>query len=516
MMLPSILQQAGRTTLLVDGKPFYIRGGEVHNSCASDLGYMQREVWPALRGLNLNTAALPLYWEQIEPEEGRFDFNCIDGLLRQARQEKLRVIFLWFGLWKNAESTYAPEWVKRDTERFFRAKLAPLPGQYSSDCLISPCCQAAIEADARAFAAVMQHISEVDGAEQTTILVQVENEVGILGAPRDLCPAAQALFAAPLPEHVAQCFGKSGSWQEAFGDDASARFSSYCFASAVEQIMRAGKERYPLPMYVNAWTVQYPGERPGGYPSGGPVAEQWDMWRLCAPDAAFFSPDIYLKDFGAECEKYQRSGNALFIPEAHNTVDAAAFALYVAGCRNSLGFSPFGIDTIRAYEAPGSTAATVQEAFSLERMQDNSMAADYLSRSYGIIGALWEQIATRRGTNAVQSCLCMNQLRDGLEFEKYGAVVRYERGGSGAPRGAALFVETGEDEFFLAGVSCRVDFIPRAFDMCVETLSLRECTVRDGQIDTGRVLNGDEIHTVFPARPSLYHIRLHQIPRDVN
>ena len=513
MMLPNISRENGRVTLFVDSKPFYILGGEVHNSCASSLAYMECSVWPLLRGLHLNTLAVPVYWELTEPEEGTFDFSLVDGLLQQARREGLRLILLWFGLWKNAESTYVPGWVKRDTGRFFRASLGPNEGPLRSDCLISPCCEAAVEADARAFGMLMRHLRETDREEQTVILVQVENEVGMLGAPRDICPAAQAAFRSAVPETVASRFGKRGSWEEAFGAQASERFSSYCFASAVERIARAGKREYPLPLYVNAWTVQHPGERPGNYPSGGPVAEQWEMWKLCAPSIEFFSPDIYLTDFAAECEKYQREDNALFIPEAHNTVDAASFALYVAGCRNALGFSPFAIDTIRCYEAPVFNGAAVQEAFSLLRTRDNSKAAEYLSSVSGILDALWEIIEPRRGTGTVQSCLCMNQLRDGLEFEKYGILVKYQRQDPSAPRGALLAIQLREERFFLAGINCTAEFLPAAFSRA-EIVRLQEYTAQDGKLVPGRVFNGDEIRPSFGEKLTLLLAELHQVDAE--
>lgn len=82
--------------LIVDEKPFIVLGGEVHNSSSSSLAYME-PIWPRLVYLNLNTVLLPISWELIEPEEGKFDFTLVNGLIEGARRHNLKVIFLWFG-----------------------------------------------------------------------------------------------------------------------------------------------------------------------------------------------------------------------------------------------------------------------------------------------------------------------------------------------------------------------------------------------------------------------------------
>ena len=43
-------------------------------------------------------------WAMMEPEEGKFDFTLVDALIKQADKYKKKLILLWFGLWKNAES----------------------------------------------------------------------------------------------------------------------------------------------------------------------------------------------------------------------------------------------------------------------------------------------------------------------------------------------------------------------------------------------------------------------------
>ncbi|KWX83021.1 hypothetical protein AMQ83_32125, partial [Paenibacillus riograndensis] len=181
MTLPYLKKEDGVFNLYVDGKPFIALAGEIHNSSASDLDYMQQKVWPNLRGLNLNTVILPVYWELIEPSQGEYDFQLVDGIIEQAREENVRLVLLWFGLWKNGKSSYVPGWVKRNEENYFQAVYQ---NKGTSD-TISPLCEEAIEADAMAFRQLMAHLKKVDSDRHTVIMVQVENEIGFLGSDRD-------------------------------------------------------------------------------------------------------------------------------------------------------------------------------------------------------------------------------------------------------------------------------------------------------------------------------------------
>jgi len=64
---------------------------EIHNSSSSSLDYM-RPIWPRLAAIPLNTVLTPLSWELIEPEEGKFDFTLIDGLIEDAG----RTVCTWY------------------------------------------------------------------------------------------------------------------------------------------------------------------------------------------------------------------------------------------------------------------------------------------------------------------------------------------------------------------------------------------------------------------------------------
>ena len=317
---PHLERRGVATQLIVDGEPFLILGGELSNSEASSRDAM-RAHWPKLEAMNLNTVLAPVYWELLEPEEGRFDFASVDGLLADARAHDMRLVLLWFGTWKNSTSSYVPAWVKRDTARFPRTIAADGRAQE----IISAFADEARDADARAFAALMRHLREVD-ARRTVIMVQVENEVGFLP------------------------FAKEGGNGPDLAADERAMATAY--ARYVEEVAAAGKREYPLPMFVNGAQGR-PGVVPGDYPSGGPLAHLAEEWRRDAPSIDFIAPDIYFPNFAAIVDGYAATGNPLFIPEANRPSDPAlaANALRSIGALDAIGFSPFAIEGASAAEA---------------------------------------------------------------------------------------------------------------------------------------------------------------------
>src|SRR5438105_982265 len=89
-MIPRIIEKNGRHALLVDGKPFFILGGQAHNSSAWP--GMLPHLWTAVEQLHANTLEIPIYWEQIEPKQGAFDFSIVDLILRQAREHRVNLV----------------------------------------------------------------------------------------------------------------------------------------------------------------------------------------------------------------------------------------------------------------------------------------------------------------------------------------------------------------------------------------------------------------------------------------
>jgi len=384
---PHLQKQGNATQLMVDGKPFLALAGELGNNTASSLENMQ-PVWARLVSGNLNCVLAALSWAQTEPAEGKYEFALVDGLVQEARRHNLKLAFLWFGSWKNGLSSYAPYWVKKEYRRFPRIQI----NDGKSIELLSALSDATRDADARAYRALMRHIREVDGQQHTVVMMQVENEVGVLRDSRDRSAPANRAFAGPVPKElmsylvqhqdtlapelrevwVANGSKSAGTWEEVFGPgkpesvvmpiqtlspplspeeyQAGWRklhwpvdeiFMAWHYARFVGKAIEEGKAEYNIPMFVNAWLQQPNTAWPGTYPSGGPLPQVHDIWRAGAPAADALVPDLYLQYFDEVCERFGRNGNPLFIPETSANAGnvMAAFGRY-----NAIGFSPFGIE----------------------------------------------------------------------------------------------------------------------------------------------------------------------------
>ena len=98
--IPHLEKNGNTTQLIVQGKPFLILGGELHNSSTSGAAYM-RPIWEQMKKKNLNTVIAPVYWELLEPQEGKFDFSLVDSMVYGARKQNLHLVILWFGSWKS-------------------------------------------------------------------------------------------------------------------------------------------------------------------------------------------------------------------------------------------------------------------------------------------------------------------------------------------------------------------------------------------------------------------------------
>lgn len=346
--------------LIVDGRPFLVRGVELHNSSSSSEEALAGG-FESARFVGANTVLAAVTWEDLEPVEGTFDLSSVTRLIEAARASEMRLIVLWFGAWKNGYSMYAPGWVKRDWSRFARCALDD--GRLTET--LSPFTDEAL--DAPAFGALMQHIEEIDGRERTVLMVQVENEVGLLGASRDHSHLGDTVFAAPVPQPVVDAVGSRP--RDAQGDDVRSwssilptsersdeAFMAYGIASHVERVARAGREHSALPLFVNAWLdsdldVDLPGfaiaggQRPGNYPSGGPLPHVADIWRACAPSIDLFAPDLYFGDSRTVFSRFLGASGGLFIPEMRRDATGVGHMFEAIGEFGALGVSPFGVDS---------------------------------------------------------------------------------------------------------------------------------------------------------------------------
>ena len=189
------LQKQGTATqLIVDGKPLLMLAGETGNSSASNLEYMNA-IWPKVEKMHLNALVVPVYWELLEPKEGVFDFTLVDSIIISARLHNMKLVFLWFGTWKNSMSCYVPMWVKADQERFPRARQK----DGRAEEILTAFNNTNRTTDAHAFAALMKHLRSIDEKEQTVVLVQVENEIGMIPDARDHSKGANESFRASVP-----------------------------------------------------------------------------------------------------------------------------------------------------------------------------------------------------------------------------------------------------------------------------------------------------------------------------
>ncbi|MDZ7372248.1 MAG: DUF5597 domain-containing protein [candidate division KSB1 bacterium] len=473
--LPRLEERNGAVRLIVDDQPFLMIAGELHNSSASCLDSMD-SLFARLAALNLNTVLAPVSWELIEPREGEFDFTLVDGLIARARANNLKLVLLWFGSWKNTESSYVPAWVKRDARRFFRARTRS--GEQRE--ILSAFCREAQKADARAFAALLRHLREVDSFDKTVLMVQVENETGLLGDARDFCPAADTAFHSPVPPQLLDSLRRwesrlhpellaawrrdaYGTWQQVFGEAAEEVFSAWHIASYVEAVARAGKAEYPLPMYVNAW-LRAEGQKPGEYPSGGPIDKVIAVWRSAAPSIDLFAPDIYLPNFKQICADYARNGNPLLIPETHRNGESTARALYAFAQHNALCCAPFGIEDI----------------------------LDPLAFQKGcrFLKSLAPILTTHCGGRDMAGVLQESGETDTLSLGEYLFFIRYR---AKAGRGYGLIVRTGVDTFLVGGSGFELRFLSKCeTEAAPRILQVDELAYRDGDWRLGRRLNGDE------------------------
>lgn len=348
--IPQLVTKDGRHALMVDGAPFVMFGGQAQNS--SNYPLALDKVWAAIRDANANTLEIPVAWEQIEPVEGKFDFSYVDTLVAQARKNKVRLVLLWFGTWKNTGPSYTPEWVKFNNARFPRM----VDQQGKPIYCLSPQGEETLKADKKAFVALMAHIKKIDDVQRTVIMMQVQNEVGTYGYARDYGPKAEAQFNGPVPAEVLKhkkspvALAPTGTWKQVYGDYADEYFHAYSVAKYIGEIAKAGRDVYNLPMYVNN-SIRDSLEEPvkpwnNNFASGGPTFDVIDIYKAAAPAIDFAAPDIYSPDwrkFVATLDKFQRPDNALAVPEMSNGADYVRYAYLVLG-RGAINFSPFGID----------------------------------------------------------------------------------------------------------------------------------------------------------------------------
>ena len=517
--MPRIVEQQGRATLMVDGAPYFLLGAQVDNSS----GWPDRldAVWPAAERLRLNTLEVPIYWEQMEPKRGTFDFTVVDSILQQARAHKVRLVLLWFGTWKNGKMHYVPNWVKSDTATYPRMlSKSGVPID-----VLSPNSPANLAADSTAFAALMRHLKEAD-PQHTVLMMQVENESGSLGLVRDFSPMAQAIFDAPVPADLLKALNKkpaagSQSWAQVFGDDADETFAAWSVSRYINAVAAAGKKELPLPMYVNNWlksprafpVTTVPGD---DYPSGGPTINMFPVWKAMGPAIDLLAPDIYVPNsdrYRAVMREFHQPGNPLLIPESlgfEPFPGATGYAryLYFALGDGAVGFANFGLDRLDIAQ-PNQEMQAVVNGFALLGSFTPKLAAlkfaGKLQTAVEESGISQKELAFAAdgtpaplGPGAAPAAPATAAWRVIVSFppsyDPPAAPVSTTSDTTSLHEGRAVVASLGPNEFLVAGIDCRVQFALPVHSGGKQAQMLK---VEEGHYDgttwvPTRLWNGDE------------------------
>jgi len=504
---PKLVDKDGRYALMVDGRPYLILGGQIHNSSAwpSELP----QVWESIAALHANTVEAPVYWEQIEPQPGQFDFANVDQVVEGARAHGLHVILLWFGTWKNGNMHYVPEWVKTDPARFphtIRPDGEPID-------VLSPMSRNTLEADKSAFVALTRHLKQVDSEQHTVLMIQVENESGNIGSIRDNSAESNREFAGQVPaDLLAAAHKQPGSWAAVFGGDADEVFQAYHQAKYINEIAAAGKHELAIPYYINVW-IDYPAaqlpqrqlDMPGiGYPSGGAVQKLVDLWRKLAPSIDMIGPDIYADDsqfYRSTIQAYHRPDNPLWIPETGRSDSFAKFFFAALG-DGAIGFSPFGVD---------------QTGWNI--LGDQAWKAH--ARNFSVIEPMSREVAQLEFEGKVKTAVEEpGQATEEVDFGGWQASVSFgfpQADGRRAPgtkdaHGAALIAQLGPDEFLITGVDASISFhLPGKLPWIhSQILSAEQGAYQNGVWKPLRLWNGDETDRglCFYEKPEVVRVKM--------
>ncbi|HTD41371.1 MAG TPA: DUF5597 domain-containing protein [Mucilaginibacter sp.] len=508
-LLPQVIEKNGHHALLVDGKPYFILGGQAHNSSAWPA--MLPKIWQAIDDMHANTLEIPIYWEQIEPKQGGFDFSLVDMILSQAMQHHKHVVLLWFATWKNGSNHYMPEWMKRDAAKY--PNITGSKGQSVDS--PSPHSRATLEADAKAFTEVMKHLKKSD-TQHTVIMVQVENESGSWDTMRDYSPEAQKLFEGSVPAEllkpeVLKALNRpvvsGGSWQQVFGERSDEYFQAWSIARFVGKVAAAGKAQYALPLYVNA-ALRDPLTNPSAttYESGGPTDNVIPIWKVAAPAIDVLAPDIYLS--GSErilkvMELYDRPDNALFVPELGLDPQKSKY-FYEVLAHGGIGFSPFGID-VNDYSRPA---------------HDNSKELAPFSQDYQVAEPMMRELAEWAYEGKISAVVehedHANQTIDLGVWQavvSFGIISRNNVEVNPEGTGKLMIVKLSKDKFLAIGSFCHVTFRPSGSDSNKpwQYLKVEEGYYKNGEFKLIRILNGDETDwggPRFGSKPTVLQMSL--------
>lgn len=510
--IPHLQKKGNKTQFIVNDKPFLIRGGELGNSSATSMESME-PIWQKLTDMNLNTVLTPVYWELIEAEQGKFDFSLVDDLIVRARKENLKLIFLWFGSWKNSMSSHAPAWVKLNQKKYPRVK----DDKNKSHEILTPFSEENLQADLKAFQKLMTHIKDFDQKEQTVIMVQVENEIGMLPTARDYHPLANTAFQKSVPDELMQYLQKNkqklvpefleiwkknefktkGNWEEIFGKGLHTDeiFMAWYYSKFTNIIAKAGKDAYPIPMFVNA-ALNAPEKKPGQYPSAGPLPHIMDIWKAAGNAIDFLAPDFYNPSFKQWNDLFTRQGDPLFIPE-HRFDETAPFkGLYAIGHYEAIGFSPFSIESV------------------------SDAKKETLGKIYDLVQQLTPTIEKYKGQGKIDGVLLDKENNTQIikmgdyEFTfKHDYTLNWSDGAKAEawPMSSAIIIEIAKDEFYISGSGIVVTFKSLKENLNAGILKTDQGKFENEVWKTIRHFNGDQTHQGRHLRISVGDFEIQKI-----
>lgn len=524
---PQLMKRGNAAHIVVNGQPMLMIGGEMGNSSASTLADVKRH-FVHLKQLGLNTVLAPISWELIEPKEGQYDMTTLDNLLTEAQRNDLKLVLLWFGAWKNSMSCYAPEWFKRDVKRFPRAHTPEGKPVEEASALSS----SVLEADKRAFCQIMKHLRDND-KQETVVMVQVENEIGMIEVPRDYSADATKRYQGPVPKSLVDYLKanskslhpymkerfrydeKHNTWAEVFGNDIYGEeiFQTWTYARYAGEIAKAGREVYDIPMYVNV-ALDSRGRKPGQYPSGGPLAHLIDIWHAEAPSIDVLGVDIYDKGVADWFCKYHLPNNPLFVPEIRLEDKDAMYALYAFGHHDAMGFCPFSIEDYPLY-----SGSKQNDMKGMDLSQDDQLNAfshqqqdlSPLAVTYRLLHQVEPLIIERQGSDDMDAVLLTNEERkkeiltpDGIRLTvRHSYSLGWEPGAKDAewPEAACLILRLGKEDYLVVGSGVVVTYSDqkagKEWKKGDERIGLAKCEVVnfvDGKMQIVRHLSGDQTH----------------------
>jgi hypothetical protein len=292
-----------------------------------------------------------------------------------------------------------------------------------------------------------------------------------------------------------------------FGQPAGELFTAWSIAQFVDSLAKAGKARYNLPMYVNAWISNY-GWRAAGltYPSGGATRSTLDIWRWAAPHIDLVAPDIYhfgARPFRETCADYRRKDNTLFIPESPLSSANALNMFRALADFDAIGFGVFGVEDL------------------LDQEGQPRPEARPLLGSYRAAAAALPLILRHQGTHRVHAVVQEeDQTEQYLDLDGYVGLAVFDFNLSGTfpdfrhlepppgDRGRGLVIQAGPHEFYCVGSGYRLLLRPKGASFtaqqawqiagALDSRMTNYVYVEEGHFDAGehwiadRTRNGDE------------------------